>query len=283
MPVTTRTFVAASTGAVAAVLTVACSAESPAPESGFDPGMGHIHGLVINPADGELYAGTHYGVFTVSDVGAERVGGVVQDFMGLTAAGDDHFLASGHPSPDDFSQPPNLGLIESTDGGETWEALSLSGDADFHALEYKHGLVYGYDSVNQQFMVSADKREWTAGARFPAHDLAVSPTSPDDILATGERGLAHSSDRGRLFEVVNHAPRLVYVDWPIADELVGVDASGTVHVSSDGGTTWATRGNIGASPHALLAVGNGEMYVATGHSIVHSTDGGETFTAVFEH
>ena len=32
--------------------------------------------------------------------------------------------------------PPSVGLIQSTDGGRSWTGLSLSGEADFHALEY---------------------------------------------------------------------------------------------------------------------------------------------------
>ena len=31
------------------------------------------------------------------------------------------------------AQPSSLGLIESTDGGKTWQQLSLAGEADFHA------------------------------------------------------------------------------------------------------------------------------------------------------
>jgi hypothetical protein len=66
--------------------------------------------------------------------------------MGFTVAAPNQFLGSGHPGESDQNDPPNLGLIESTNGGQTWNSLSLKGAADFHSLEYRHGIVYGPDS-----------------------------------------------------------------------------------------------------------------------------------------
>jgi hypothetical protein len=39
--------------------------------------------------------------------------------MGFSVAGPGRFIGSGHPDPSDTSSPPNLGLIESRDGGQT--------------------------------------------------------------------------------------------------------------------------------------------------------------------
>ena len=89
-------------------------------------GVSHVHGLGINPADGELYAATHNGMLRVPhDAQASRVGDLFQDTMGFTVVGADHFLGSGHPDLRDEKmfkegRPPLLGLIESTDGGVTW-------------------------------------------------------------------------------------------------------------------------------------------------------------------
>ena len=44
--------------------------------------------------------------------------------MGFTVAGADHYLVSGHRGADQANAPPNLGLIESTDGGMSWTASS---------------------------------------------------------------------------------------------------------------------------------------------------------------
>jgi hypothetical protein len=39
-----------------------------------DPGLAHVHGLGVNPADDLLYVATHFGLWRVDDDGAERVG-----------------------------------------------------------------------------------------------------------------------------------------------------------------------------------------------------------------
>jgi hypothetical protein len=62
------------------------------PESAAD--LGHIHGIGVNPADGRVYAGTHRGVFRLSEGQLPvLVSDRVQDFMGFTVIGPDHFLA----------------------------------------------------------------------------------------------------------------------------------------------------------------------------------------------
>ena len=109
-----------------------------------------MHGLGINPADGSLIVATHYGSFRIP-VGqneATRIGGDYQDTMGFTVEGPNHFLGSGHPDLAGMraGQPAQLGLIESTDAGETWTALSLSGEVDFHGLAFAHDQVYGWDA-----------------------------------------------------------------------------------------------------------------------------------------
>lgn len=39
-----------------------------------DPGVTHVHGLGIDPADGTLYAATHHGVFRILRRGGRREG-----------------------------------------------------------------------------------------------------------------------------------------------------------------------------------------------------------------
>ncbi len=90
--------------------------------------MEHIHGLGIDPADGMLYAGSHYGLFRVPVEGAVTLVSPVQDFMGFTVAGPDRFLASGHPG-EDQDGPSSVGLIESTDGGESWGSKPILSSA----------------------------------------------------------------------------------------------------------------------------------------------------------
>jgi hypothetical protein len=255
------------------------------PESGKDQNavaLGHIHGLGVNPADETLYAASHHGLFRVTgDKEPEQIAGRTQDFMGFTIVGPNHFLASGHPAPDDTSQPPNLGLIDSTDGGQTWTSVSLSGEVDFHAMEAKHSRVYGYDSQSGQLMTSADRHTWDRGARLGIADIAVAPDQPDEIIATTRQGLERSTDGGRTFTSLPGAPTLVLVDWPETGRLIGAGPDGAIYASTDRGVTWTRRGQVGGSPHAITTFGETDVYVATDDAIEYSRDDRSTFE-VFE-
>lgn len=257
----------------------AAPAQSPAAHDA--PELAHVHGLGINPADGELYAASHFGVFRLPAEGKpEQVAGRSQDTMGFTIVGPDHFLGSGHPDPSDTDLPPHLGLIESTDAARTWRSLSLAGEADFHALEAAHGRVYGYDSQTRQFMVSEDKTTWDRRDRLALADFAVSPDDPDVLLATTQEGPARSEDGSRSFTPIAGAPLLQLLDWPGTDRLVGVAPDGTVHTSADGGGSWAKQGQVPGQPEAIATHGASEVYVATDSGIYRSGDSGRTFSVL---
>lgn len=147
-------------GAAVAALVVAGVLIANRDGDGDVPQIGHVHGLAINPASGDLYVAAHNGLFQLPTGGeAVRVGDGAQDTMGFTIVGPDHFLASGHPAP--FQDgPSHLGLIESTDAGVSWQTRSLAGQADFHALRHRHDTVYGYNAVTGRLMASPDGVEW---------------------------------------------------------------------------------------------------------------------------
>ncbi len=248
------------------------------PAGASESGMAHVHALGVDPQDGTLFAGTHYGLFRVPEQGAATlVADRVQDFMGFTVVGPNHYLASGHPG-EGQEGPSSLGLIESTDGGQTWASLSLSGEADFHALEARHGLVYGLNSMTGELMVSEEMKTWDVRSETAMADFAVSPDDPDVLLATTEQGLTRSQDGGRSFEPVSGAPVLLLVSWAEDGTIIGAEPDGTVHASTDGGRTWEQRGNLGGAPQALTATDAGEVFAAIDAAILVSDDDGVTFT-----
>jgi photosystem II stability/assembly factor-like uncharacterized protein len=253
-----------------------------------DPGPVHVHALGVDPADGSLFLATHTGLWRVGagERTAERVGESRQDTMGFTVVGPNRFLGSGHP---DYSEaqarglPPHLGLIESADGGRSWETVSLPGEADFHVLRSAGERVYGYDSSNDRLLASRDAgRSWDELDKpGPIVDLAVAPGAADRIVVASagglEEGLFESRDGGGTWQRLGDAVGLL--GWSRADRLYVVSGSGRVFRSPNGGRGLEPRGDIGGQPAALLAHGPDELYVALHDGTVkRSTDGGATWT-----
>lgn len=245
-------------------------------------GVAHVHGLGVNPADGSLYVATHHGVYRIrGDEPAVRVSDSQQDTMGFTVVGPDHFLGSGHPDEDGLRRglPGRLGLIESTNAGKSWSAVSLSGEVDFHALAFAHGQAYGWDSSSGRFMVSSDQRTWDTRATRPLITFAVDPADSDHIVASDPEGLVDSADGGRTWQPLS-GPMLVAMSWHAAAGLVGADADGAVHRSTDGGASWSRVGELPGSPQAFLAAAD-TLYAAADDDgrtgIYQSTDEGRTW------
>lgn len=242
--------------------------------------MSHVHGLGVDPSTKRLYVATHHGLFAADegDRTPEPVSQSRQDIMGFSIAGPDRFIGSGHPSLDQ-DLPPHLGLIESRDGGRTWQSVSLLGAADFHVLEVAGDHVYGVDALESRLLASRDGgRHWQQRTPPAAvFDLTVDPDDPRRILASTQAGLFSSADGGRRWRPVaaDHAGLLA---WPAADALHLVDGQGGVHVSRDGGRDWRAVGDIGGAPAAFIADGS-DLYAALADGTVRrSTDGGATWS-----
>ena len=245
-----------------------------------DPGPVHVHGLGINPKDGALFIATHTGLFRAgpTETKATRVGGRFQDTMGFTVVGPDRFLGSGHPDPRD-DLPPFLGLIESTDAGRSWRAVSRQGESDFHALEAEGSQVYGfgsdYETRKPQFLASADGGRTWQERTIPESliALALGPDDPDHLIASGERSLYESTDGGRRWTRL--ADGAGAVAWPARDRLYLIDGTGGVQLSADGGRRWKAVGHVGGHPAAFEAEAADDLYVALHDGTVkRSTDGG---------
>jgi hypothetical protein len=249
-----------------------------------DPGPIHVHGLGVNPGDGALYIATHTGLWRVEpeETHAERVGDGLQDTMGFTVAGSNRFLGSGHPDPRDIRDrrlPPLLGLIESTDAGETWRPISLLGKADFHVLRNAGDRVYGFDATNERLMVSRDQgRTWIEHRPpAPVFDLVPHPRRSGRVIAATARGLFASDDAGDNWQMRSETVGLLA--WPVPNRLYAVDGRGRVFASAGAGREWNAVGDIGGQPAALLATTRRDLYVALHDgTIKRSADGGASWT-----
>jgi hypothetical protein len=238
----------------------------------------HIHGLGVDSRSGALYVATHTGLFLApaGKTRVERVGDSRQDIMGFSVAAPGRFVGSGHPDPSQ-SLPPNLGLIESRDGGRSWQNISLSGQADFHVLRSAGRTVYGVDSGTGRLMVSTDGgREWNE--RTPPAgvlDLAIDPGDADRIVVSTERGVFGSPDGGQGWRPLRNDVGGLLA-WPAAKKLYVVDGRGQVACSSDGGREFQPVGDVGGQPAAFTGAPDG-LYVALADGTVKSSVDGKSW------
>ncbi|MFE6647711.1 F510_1955 family glycosylhydrolase [Nocardioides sp. NPDC057772] len=268
----------------AALLSTACGAD-PRPERPATDGhgenadmVGHIHGLGVDPADDSLYVATHFGLFRVDEAGgAERVADRWQDTMGFAVVGPGHFLGSGHP---DLTEdlPPHLGLVESTDAGETWTPLALQGEADFHILEPAGELLYAFDSTTRRLLRTEDRKQFEEVLTGDLVSVAATDKA-EQLYATTRTGQLISIDAstGRTQEL--GGPVTAYVDISADGDLVGIGPDGVVRVSDDVGEGWQEAGSIGGPPAAFTITEQG-WYAATAEEAYRSRDNGKTWERV---
>lgn len=275
---------AASLFGLAAALTACAGASDRSPDRALEqpgemsPGISHVHGLGRNPGDDVLYVASHYGVFRVESGNASRVADRFQDTMGFVIVGPDRFMASGHPDLRE-DLPTHLGLLESTDAAHTWTSLSMSGEADFHAMDVAGNTLYAYDGLTERLMATSDRRSWSVLMRRPLIDLAAHPSVRDLLLVTTPQleVLAAGSDGSAT--PLPTAPPTAYIDWQGIDTLVGLGPDGAVHVSKDRGASWRKRTSPGGEPQAV-EVSSQRWDVATSDGIFTSTDQGRTWQRV---
>lgn len=257
--------------AVSLVLSASCGAGTRAPNevrSADDPGLSHVHALGVDPASGALYAATHYGLFSVPLKGtATRIADRYQDTMGFVISRPDLWLGSGQPDIQDQrlhspGKPPLLGLVESRDRGSTWTALSLLGEADFHAIATSGETIAAYDSTGDRLMISRDGITWETKASGEAITaLALRPEDPQQVLGVRTDGLALSMDGGQSFQAMASAPKGAFVSWVARDEIWTVDVEGRVWRATGPESPWSPQGRLPGAPEAFLAT-SGTLFAA---------------------
>ena len=248
------------------------------PDAVRDEPLEHIHGVDAQ-SDGTVLVATHEGLFRSppGSTGLSRVGEREKDLMGFAVVTDDRFVASGHPDRRD-DLPPQLGLMESTDGGETWRNVSLLGEADLHVLRVDGDRVYAFDGLQSRLLVSNDGgATWDSRGATPSiFDLAVDPRDRNRIVAATERGLYESTTAGRRWRRVN--PRMSgFLAWPDGDALFLLDARGAVHRGDGSLRSWRAAGAIGGQPVAFGATSDGLLAATSRGSVMSSADEGHTW------
>lgn len=262
--------------------------------------LGHIHAVDLDVQAGILYIATHNGVWEVdvpdlaggfpqaSSVQTRQIANRAQDTMGFTITEEGVMFASGHPDPEEYPDfnPPNLGLIRSTDGAETWEHISLQEETDFHALtatalEDKHFRIYGYDSTAGVLRISDDTgKTWRVGADIEAIDLAAMPGNPNVLYASTTSGLQRSTDAGKTFTPASPNSTLMLIE-PLSTGVVGVDSTGSIWRTD--GDTMSKTGAVNGAFDAFGAVedeGDLWLFASDDSGLGVSDDGGKSWTNI---
>lgn len=236
-----------------------------------DADTGHVHAVGVDPQDGSTYVAAHTGLFRAPAGAprASRVGDERRDVMGFTVVGPGQFAGSGHP---DVRQggASSVGYIRSQDGGRSWQTVSLSGEADLHALEVAGSKVYAFDAIEGAFRVSQDAgRTWRSTVVPPVLDLAVDPGDDRTVVVSTQEGVLRSTDAGKSFRPYASSPPSQLVWTP--DGLTALGLDGVVRrLDAEGGKT---LGQL-EQPPAAATTHEGAILVAMDDgSVIESTDG----------
>jgi len=247
------------------------------------PDTPDYHSLVVSPTNAKaLLLGTHYGLYRSTDGGrtwaSDALGG--QDAMNLVRPSGQTLWVAGHmvlaksvdggktwrdvrpaglPGLDvhGFASDPRnsrtlyaaiagTGLYRSTDGGNSFSVVSTDvGPAVMALAVMRDGRILAGD-MQRGLMISRDGgRTWARNLRAQLMGVALNPTDPKRILASGP-GVSLSTNGGGNWKRVLDIP---YggggpVAWsqsnPKIAYVVGFDR--TLYRSTDSGLTWRAVG-----------------------------------------
>ncbi|WP_426951796.1 F510_1955 family glycosylhydrolase [Bacillus mycoides] len=171
----------------------------------------HIHGIGYARNMPGVSIATHSGIKVYQNGKWLETTTELHDYMGFQAT-KNGFFASGHPEPGaNFKNP--LGLMKSSDGGNTLEKLAFYGESDFHnlAVGYNTEAIYLYNErpnskLQQGFYFSTNSgQEWKnsklQGLSSTIHSFSVHPDQSSVIAVSAKDGVYLSTDYGNTFKL----------------------------------------------------------------------------------
>ena len=223
--------------------------------------------------------------------------GPAHDYIALARTADG-FYASGFPAPGAPEGNP-LGLVKSTDQGETLDMLSFEGESQIHFL----GAGYETDAV--YVVIDAENSTVPPGLHYTLDDganwqtsaaqgvtavtiqLAAHPTNPAIIAFGTEGGVLLSTDNGNSFERITEDTAFSAVTFSPAEEGVlyyGLDT--LMRLAPDGSDPVALNMPELRLQDAMISIAVNpanpdEIAIATFDSYVWRTlDGGENWQLI---
>jgi photosystem II stability/assembly factor-like uncharacterized protein len=226
-------------------------------------------------------------VGVVAFIGYVAVGGAGSGPGGTTpwatlGTRDVHSLAFAPGDPSHLYFGHHTGLLESHDGGRTWQPSPLSGADAMNVRPVGNTLQVAGHNV---YVESTDGGvHWTTVPNdlpgLDLHAFTLDPGDPEHAWAWSVgNGLFETTDQGRHWIMRQSG------DWPV---LAATDVNGTSTLlalaragfgqSRDGGQTWTPLTEPGGQVASLAAsIDGGVLYAGTTAGLRRSDDGGQTW------
>lgn len=206
---------------------------------------------------------------------------------------------------------PTGNLWKTTDGGTTWESVTdglsnpgvagvvvsptngnivyvLTGDGDSYSPGY---LVYDYGSSRPSigvFKSTDGGNSWTqtgplyTGGDYEGHELAISPTDGNHLLAATSQGIYRTTNGGTTWTQVKTGEHWDVVFKPGSNTTVYASSGSGIFYSTDGGVTW----NTATTDFSVAGAGRIQLAVSPANTNYVYAIGGATpaagqFTGIF--
>ncbi|RFB72280.1 F510_1955 family glycosylhydrolase [Bacillus sp. AW] len=175
--------------------------------------IAHIHGIGYAGNMPGISIATHSGIKVYQNGKWFETTTQLHDYMGFQAT-KNGFFASGHPEPGANLKNP-LGLMKSSDGGNTLEKLAFYGESDFHnlAVGYNTEAIYLYNErpnskLQQGFYFSTNNgQDWKnsklKGLSSTIHSFSIHPDQASVVAVSAKDGVYLSTDYGNTFELLS--------------------------------------------------------------------------------
>jgi photosystem II stability/assembly factor-like uncharacterized protein len=256
----------------------------------------HLHTVALGGRPGEIYLGTHYGMFTSTDEGQTwpQPRGVLNTMM-ITA------IAVSPANPDVLGVMAipvsgigvQSGVYFSHDGGASWHASAPSGlAASAYPYTIKAGAAgagdfyafYNYAGWFETRDLGAHWYPITSGilSNMQTPSLLVDPADPAHLLLGGDQGLYESKDdgghwnrinavKGNVYSIAasNSTPRLIFC---ATDQGIYRWNDGSIQITQLTGLPTATP------PTRIVSDGTGHsLYALAGQDLWYSADSGTSW------
>lgn len=172
-----------------------------------------IHGISFTGDGEQLRVATHTGLVAYQDGNWSTPDLPVNDYMGYSGT-DDGFFSSGHPGVGSQLVNP-IGLVRSTDHGESIETINFLGETDFHVMgaSYYGETVYVVNPspnslLSIGFHYSLDGGEtWeqsaAEGLTAAPIQITVHPSEAGTVAVATQSGVFFSNNFGTTFTPIS--------------------------------------------------------------------------------